>query len=38
MQYMIVLKNIRHKYSGKHGKISYKYFDSVLEHAVLGKS
>ena len=31
------LKNIRHKYSGKHGKISYKYFDSVLEHAVLGK-
>lgn len=30
-------KNIRHKYSGKHGKISYKYFDSVLEHAVLGK-
>ena len=31
------LKNIRHKYSCKHEKISYKYFDSVLEHAVLGK-
>ena len=31
------LKNIRHKNSGKHGKISYKYFDALIEHAVLGK-
>jgi len=31
------LKNIRHKESGKHGKILYKYFDSIVEHAVLGK-
>ena len=31
------LKNIRHAQSGKHGKISYKYFDAIVEHAVLGK-
>ncbi|KAB7883024.1 IS4 family transposase [Poseidonibacter ostreae] len=31
------LKNIRHKNSGKHGKISYKYFDAIIEHATLGK-
>jgi len=31
------LKNIRHKQSGKHGKISYKYFDKIVEHALLGK-
>jgi len=31
------LKNIRHKSSGKHGKISYKYFDKIVEHSVLGK-
>ena len=31
------LKNIRHKHSGKHGKISYKYFDKIVEHALLGK-
>ena len=31
------LKNIRHAQSGKHGKISYKYFDAIIEHAVLGK-
>jgi SRSO17 transposase len=31
------LKNIRHKQSGKHGKISYKYFDKIIEHAILGK-
>jgi len=31
------LKNIRHKSSGKHGKISYKYFDKVVEHTALGK-
>ena len=31
------LKDIRHKYNGKHGKISYKYFDAIIEHAVLGK-
>ena len=31
------LKNIRHKQSGKHGKISYKYFDAIVEHQVLGK-
>ena len=31
------MKNYRHKSSGKHGKISYKYFDSIVEHAVLGK-
>ncbi len=31
------LKKYRHKLSGKHGKISYKYFDAVVEHAVLGK-
>ena len=30
-------KNIRHKHSGKHGKIVYKYFDKIVEHAVLGK-
>ena len=31
------LKNIRHKQSGKHGKISYKYFDKIVEHSVLGR-
>ena len=31
------LKKYRHKSSGKHGKISYKYFDAIIEHAVLGK-
>ena len=31
------LKNIRHKHSGKHGKISYKYFDAAIEHVALGK-
>ncbi len=31
------LKNSRHKHSGKHGKIFYKYFDAIVEHAVLGK-
>ena len=31
------LKNICYKQSGKHGKISYKYFDKIVEHAVLGK-
>ena len=31
------LKNIRHKQSGKHGKISYKYFDAIVEHDILGK-
>ena len=31
------LKKYRHKLSGKHGKISYKYFDVVVEHSVLGK-
>ena len=31
------LKNIRHKQSDKYGKISYKYFDKIVEHAVLGK-
>ena len=31
------LKNIRRKYSGKHGKISYKYFDAIVQHVNLGK-
>ncbi|MDA3908857.1 MAG: transposase [Sulfurimonas sp.] len=31
------LKNYRYKNSGKHGKISYKYFDAIVEHSVLGK-
>jgi len=31
------LKSHRHKLSGKHGKIAYKYFDAVVEHATLGK-
>jgi hypothetical protein len=31
------MKNSRHKSSGKHGKISYKYFDVVVEHATLDK-
>ena len=31
------LKNIRNKHSGKHGKISYKFFDKIIDHAVLGK-
>jgi hypothetical protein len=31
------LKNIRHKSSGKHGKISYKYFDAIVEHTLIGK-
>jgi hypothetical protein len=31
------LKNIRHKQSGIHGKISYKYFDAIVEHKELGK-
>ncbi len=30
-------KHISHKHSGKHGKIVYKYFDKIVEHAVLGK-
>jgi len=30
------LKNIRKKQSGKHGKISYKYFDKIVEHTILG--
>jgi len=30
------LKNIRKKQSGKHGKISYKYFDKIVEHTMLG--
>ncbi len=31
------LKDIRHNHSGKYGKISYKYFDVIVEHKVLGK-
>jgi SRSO17 transposase len=31
------LKKYRHQFSGKHGKISYKYFDAVVEHVVLGR-
>ncbi len=31
------MKNSRHKSSGKHGKISYKFFDVIVEHATLGK-
>ncbi len=31
------LKDIRHKHSGNHGKISYKYFDKIVEHSILGK-
>jgi len=31
------LKKYRHKYSGKHGKISYRYFDAIVEHTILGK-
>ena len=31
------MKNHRHKSSGKHGKISYKYFDAIVEHEVIGK-
>lgn len=31
------LKNIRHMQSGKYGKISYKYFDKIVEHEILGK-
>jgi len=31
------LKKYRYKSSGKHGKISYKYFDKIVEHALLGK-
>ena len=31
------IKNIHHKQSGKHGKISYRYFDKIVEHALLGK-
>ena len=31
------LKNIRHKQSGKHGRISYRYFDTIVEHKELGK-
>jgi len=31
------LKNIRHKQSGKHGEISYKYFDKIVAHTLLGK-
>lgn len=31
------LKKYRHKFSGKHGKTSYKYFDAIVEHATLGK-
>jgi len=30
------LKNIRKKQSGKHGKISYKYFDKIVVHTMLG--
>jgi hypothetical protein len=31
------LRNIRHKYIGKHGNISYKYFDVIVENATLEK-
>ena len=31
------LKNVRTKYIGKHGEISYEYFDKIVEHKVLGK-
>lgn len=31
------LNKRRHKLCGKHGKISYKYFDAIVEHPVLGK-
>jgi hypothetical protein len=31
------LKNILHKQSGEHGKISYKYFYAIVEHQLLGK-
>jgi ABC-type uncharacterized transport system substrate-binding protein len=31
------LKDIRHKHSGNHGKISYKYFYAIVEAAILGK-
>ena len=31
------LKSVRHKHNGKHGKISYKYFDAIAEHKELGK-
>ncbi|PPK56825.1 IS4 family transposase [Malaciobacter marinus] len=31
------LKNVRHTSIGKHGKISYQYFDAIVEHSVLGK-
>ncbi len=30
-------KSIRRKQSGKYGKISYTYFDKIVEHATLGK-
>lgn len=31
------LKNTRHKQTGKHGEISYKYFDVIVEHKELEK-
>jgi len=31
------LKSIRRKQRGKHGKISYIYFDTIVEHTTLGK-
>jgi len=31
------LTNIRHKQSGKHDEIYYKYFDKIVEHIVRGK-
>lgn len=31
-------KDIRHKYKGKHGKISYTYFDVSVEHATFYKN
>lgn len=31
------LSKVRHKSHGKHGDISYTYFDAILEHKTLGK-
>jgi len=31
------LKDVRYKHNGKHGKISYTYFDVIVDHSLLGK-
>jgi hypothetical protein len=31
------LKDVKQTYSGKHGKISYTYFETIVEHKTVGR-